>query len=295
MGSKSFSFASFFFSKKERQAAWLLYSWCRYCDDQIDQAADPTVALRALNNLELKTRQAFDSSVELPEPVFEGLRWIATEFSIPPKYPLDLLRGMRMDVEGRSYQNLAELEDYCYCVAGVVGLMMCHIMGLSRSEALNNAVSMGSAMQLTNICRDFDKDLKIQRIYVPREWLWEAGFEERTLFTDFGSPEGRKKWPALAARLLAVADERYQHGVLGLPSLSFRAALAVAIAGKVYREIGIKVLARGPKAWDDRSYTRLAEKLRLAALAVVDVSRRLAHRIWTRWEPKPIGRVWGES
>lgn len=293
VGSKSFSFASFFFSERERQGAWLLYSWCRYCDDEIDRAASPTEALARLSALEELTHAACHGDMALEHPVFQGLRWVTREFQIPEKYPLDLLRGMRMDVEGRSYENLAELEDYCYCVAGVVGLMMCHVMGLSRTEALSNAVALGSAMQLTNICRDVDQDLALGRVYFPRQWLREAGIADGPdLLHNFAAPEARKKWASLAARLLRVADERYQHGILGLDSLSFRAALAVGIAGRVYRQIGVKVLAHGDQAWDHRCYTRLDEKLWVAAQAVVDIGWRLFHRMWNRWQPQPISAVW---
>lgn len=290
-GSKSFSFASFFFSKTEREGAWLLYSWCRACDDRIDQAPSAEAQLQALADLERDTRRAARGDQTLTDPVFQGLAVVLREFQIPEKYPLDLLRGMRMDVEGREYQTLEELEEYCYCVAGVVGLMMCHVMGLSDSRALSNAVAMGSAMQLTNICRDVEDDLALGRIYIPTDFLLEAGLTR----ANFATSAGRARWPALTARLLDAADERYRHGVAGLRYLSFRAALAVAIAGRVYRRIGVKVRARGERAWENRTYTRLPEKLATALIATADVGRRLFTRLWRPWRPARIDRVWGQT
>lgn len=290
-GSKSFAFASFFFSKREREGAWLLYSWCRACDDRIDRAADRAAALAALAELERDTLRAAGGDPTLADPVFRGLAVVMREFHIPSKYPLDLLRGMRMDVEGREYRTLAELEEYCYCVAGVVGLMMCHVMGLSSDRALPHAVALGSAMQLTNICRDLDEDLALGRIYVPEDFLREAGLTR----AGFGTPAGRRCWPALAARLLDAADERYREGVAGLGYLPFRAALAVAIAGRVYRRIGVKLRARGARAWEERTYTRLPEKLATAVVAGLGVSRRLFPRLWRPWRPAAIERVWGQA
>lgn len=290
-GSKSFAFASFFFSPRERAGAWLLYSWCRACDDRIDRAPDARSALRALQELESATLAAARGTPST-DPVFQGLAIVLKEFGIPEKYPLDLLRGMRMDVEGRRYETLEELEEYCYCVAGVVGLMMCHVMGLSDERALPHAVALGSAMQLTNICRDIDEDLKLGRVYVPTEFLKAAGLEDREVFA---SRAGRARWPLVTDRLLDVADARYATGIAGLKYLSFRAAMAVAIAGRVYRRIGVKVRRRRERAWDQRSYTHFSEKLWTAATAAVDVACRLSTRIWRRWRPVRIDRVWGQS
>lgn len=306
-GSKSFSFASFFFSERERQGAWLLYSWCRFVDDQIDHAPSPSQALEILTRLEEKTRDCYCrntpvefSSTDATAAAFAGLTWVVQEFQIPQKYPLDLLRGMRMDVQGRRYQTLSDLEEYCYCVAGVVGVMMCHIMGISREEALSNAVALGSAMQLTNICRDFDQDARLGRVYIPIQWLSEVDLNPSVSenqipsnwFAEFQKPVHRAKWANLAQRLLAVADQRYESGVAGLTALPFRAALAVAIAARVYRQIGIKVKSRGAKAWDQRCFTRLPEKIYHATCAVFDLLIRMTPRLWRPWRPVPIKTVW---
>lgn len=297
-GSKSFSFASFFFSSLERQGAWALYAWCRYCDDQIDQADNAQAALQALEDLERETRACYQPGFTSNNPVFQSMTWVVRAFQIPQKYPLDLLRGMRLDVEDRGFETLSELEDYCYCVAGVVGLMMCHVMGVNRTEALSNAVAMGQAMQLTNICRDVDQDLKINRIYFPREWLRELGFETAnpaTLRTQFAADRGRKNWQVLSERALVRADELYAEGLVGLNALSFRAALAVAIAARVYRKIGTKVRRQGVRAWDSRAYTTLPEKLWTATCASVAVAGRLLSRIWRPWSPRTIDVIWGKS
>lgn len=289
-GSKSFCFASLFFSKKERAGSWLLYSWCRHVDDEIDKAADKADALQRLKYLEDGTREAFHSATPLSNPHFEGLRLIIAEFGIPLKYPLDMLRGMRMDVEDRVYQTSDELEEYCYCVAGVVGLMMCHIMGVSSSQALGHAVALGSAMQLTNISRDVHDDLALGRIYFPRQWLKTYGMSE----SDFALPQNRRRWALLTQKLLDLAHHRYNEGRQGLPFLSFRAALACGIAASVYEQIGTKILKRGEKAWDNRCYVPLTTKIRIALFETLRLSALLSRRLIVRWSRKPIEIVWGK-
>lgn len=232
---------------------------------------------------------AAQSEVPLQQEQFEGLRLVMREFGIPLKYPMDLLRGMRMDVENRRYETLEELEDYCYCVAGVVGLMMCHIMGISSPKALAHAVALGSAMQMTNIARDVQDDLRLGRIYFPMQWLRERGLSAE----NFGGSD-RSHWAALTVRLVSQAHQRYEVGREGLSYLSYRGALACAIAASVYERIGSKVLSLGSAAWNERCYVRHGEKIFIALGEAIKLSIRMSRRIWDRWTARPIETVWGE-
>lgn len=290
-GSKSFAFASLFFSKRERACAWLLYAWCRYCDDQIDGAPTSEAARERLADLEHWIRRAAGSAEPLALPQAEGLRLVLRECELPIEYPLDLLRGMRMDIEGYRGRSLPELLDYCYCVAGVVGLMMCHIMGVSDRRALRHALHLGQAMQLSNICRDFDEDWRLGRVYVPGEWLAEHSLGWR----EFDSPTGRGLWPQFARRILELAEKKYRSGREGLSFLPFRAAWAVAIALGTYRRIGEKVRSRGPRAWDDRCFTSPTEKAVIALVETLRLWTRLFPRLLFRWKPVKIEGVWRES
>jgi len=293
-GSKSFSLASFFFAEHERTGSWLLYSWCRYADDLIDKAENKNEALVRLESLLVQTKKCFD--INVPIELFEttelkGLAVVVREFQIPEKYALDLLRGMRMDIEGREYHTIEELLDYCYCVAGTVGLMMCHIMGLSRSEALDNAVCMGNAMQLTNISRDVLDDWNLGRIYFPQSWLKEYGLNKE----NFNLPDSRRLWSLMTQRLLKVAEKNYLIGRKGFDALPFRAAWAVAIAEQVYSKIGEKVLNKKEKAWDKRCYVTLIEKIFISILVTIQISIRFLPRIFYPWKPEPIQKIWSQT
>ena len=98
---------------------------------------------------------------------------------MPHRYPLEHLDGFVMDVEGREYHTLTDTVEYCYHVAGVVGVMMAYIMGVRDEPTLDRATDLGLAFQLTNICRDVVEDAEVGRVYLPLDWLTEAGVPDR--------------------------------------------------------------------------------------------------------------------
>jgi len=257
-GSKSFSFASMFFEQREKEGAWLLYSWCRLCDDAVDQAESQASALRKLDWLEEQTRLALTTEDHLIHPAFEGLRVLKKDYLLPIELPLDLLSGMRMDVEGFRPQTFDDLVKYCYHVAGVVGLMMCHIMDVRSEKAHMHAIAFGNALQMTNIIRDVKEDWNMGRIYIPLEWITEIGIDADRF------QEHLPQWPLLIAKLSEAADKRYQFGREGLHFLPWRCRLACRIAGTVYQRIGITALQLGPRAWNQRIVVPLPTKIGMA-------------------------------
>jgi phytoene synthase len=257
-GSKSFYLASLFFTEETRDASWKLYRWCRSVDDRIDLAPDRATALERLGEVREKTVQAMAAS-ETTAPEFAGLKSICAQYAIPTEYPLELIAGLEMDVAGHKYENLNQVELYSYRVAGVVGLMVCYITGVSSPSAHRNAVDLGTAMQLTNISRDVKEDFALGRIYLPAQWLSEAGVDSARLM-DLSQ---RDQVYAVVLRLLDRADELYASGYAGLRYLPFRAALAVSIAGSIYSAIGAKIRAAGPQALEKRTVVSLPQKLAL--------------------------------
>lgn len=262
-GSKSFSFASMFFEKREKEGAWLLYSWCRLCDDAVDQAESQASALKKLDWLEEQTRLALTTDDHLIHPAFEGLRVLRKDYLLPSELPLDLLRGMRMDVEGFRPQTFDDLVKYCYHVAGVVGLMMCHVMDVRSEKAHMHAIAFGNALQMTNIIRDVKEDWNMGRIYIPLEWITEIGIDPDRF------PEHLSQWPLLVAKLSEAADKRYQFGREGLHFLPWRCRLACRIAGTVYQRIGITALHLGARAWNQRIVVPLPTKIGMALSEVL--------------------------
>jgi phytoene synthase len=290
VGSKSFSLAARLFGANSRAAAFFLYGWCRYCDDQIDDAKTHREAVSQLQELKFQTQSCFDGDKQ-EHPVFIAFQHVTKKYGIPQHYPLELLEGMAMDVDGFKYETLQELKLYCYRVAGTVGLMMVHIMGISDEKALKNAADLGSAMQMTNIARDILTDFGMGRVYLPREWLQEIGLSEG----DVGKPENRQKVALLVHRLLMEARTYYLSGKEGLSYLPLRAAFAVSAACSVYSQIGEAVLARGPKAWDSRTIVPQWKKMLALAQGVFLVLLTIPKRITRPWNSVPITIVWRHS
>ena len=132
-----------------------------------------------------------------------------------------------------------ELLRYAYGVAGTVGLMMCAVLGADTPEAGPHAIDLGVAMQLTNIARDVTEDAARDRLYLPAAWL-PPGFGPGNLAD---APEAAF---AAVRRVLARADRHYRSAEQGLRHLPPRVRPAIRAAGRLYEEIGLRVLRRGP-------------------------------------------------
>ncbi len=275
-GSKSFAVAARLFDQETRENAYMLYAWCRHCDDVIDnqqlgfnsspQPAEVTQAI--LRELRRKTQAAIDDQPS-DETVFEGLRYVLRRNEIPGSYPLQLLDGFAMDASNYRYAALDDTLQYCYYVAGVVGIMMAYVMGARDPEALQRATDLGIAFQLTNIARDVHEDAAVKRIYLPADWLAEAGIPEEQI----QEPQHARALAQVASRLLNEADRYYASAPEGLRALGFRSAWAVAAAQGVYRAIGQIVRERGATAWRERVIVRKRRKLLGLVEGIVDAAR----------------------
>lgn len=263
-GSQSFAAAARLFDRETRESAVMLYAWCRHCDDVIDGQAlghssaqdDVGSPDERLSLLEAKTRAVL-AGEPTDDPAFAGLARVVARHAIPDRYPLAHLDGFRMDVAARRYDTLADTLDYAYHVAGVVGIMMAHVMGVRDPAVLDRACDLGLAFQLTNIARDVVPDAREGRLYLPAAWLAEAGIPAG----DLASPGHRAALAGVAARLIDAAEPYYDSALIGIGALPARAAWAIATARGVYRQIGTEVKRRGPQAWDERVSTSTAAKL----------------------------------
>jgi phytoene synthase len=291
-GSKSFAAAARIFDSETRASAYMLYAWCRHCDDQTDDQElgwggteiSAEVAAARLEMLREKTRRALAGD-PVEDPIFVGLQHVVARHRIPHRYPLEHLEGFAMDAEGRRYAELEDTMRYCYHVAGVVGVMMAHVMGVRDEDALHRATDLGLAFQLTNIARDVMEDAGVGRVYLPTRWLEEEGVP----VDEIASTRHRKGVFDVTRRLLDEADRYYESAAVGVSSLPLRSAWAVATAQQVYQDIGRVIRTRGAAAWDRRAATSKARKL---TLAVKGLSSALSSRgrppaicrdgLWTR-------------
>jgi 15-cis-phytoene synthase len=268
-GSSSFAAAAALFGAETRADAEMLYAWCRYCDDVIDGQAlghgmvapGPDAGHARLQALYAQTRSAL-AGEPTADPNFAAFQRVALRRHIPEAYAIQLIDGFAMDVAERRYETLEDTLDYCWHVAGVVGVMMALVMGVEPDDlpTLRRAQDLGLAFQLTNISRDVIEDAGNGRVYLPAAWLTEAGVPLDAV----AALEHRAAVFAVTQKLLAVAEPYYASAVAGLAALPWRSAWAIAAARGVYRQIGVEVLKRGTHAWDERVSTSTATKAWLA-------------------------------
>lgn len=264
-GSQSFAMASKVFDRQTRERAWLLYAWCRACDDLADGQAlghdmsavtDPQARLAEIRH---KTDVALAGEPS-GDPSFDALGVVAKECGIPPGYIDDHIAGFALDAEGWAPQTEDDLIGYCHHVAGAVGMMMALVMGVAPDDekTLGHARDLGLAFQFANIARDIAEDAANGRCYIPRDWLDGAGIDPGALI----APENRERLVPLVARLCARAGEYEASARIGAAALPFRAAWAVLAAAGIYGDIARKVAAEGEIALERRVSTTRGEKLR---------------------------------
>ncbi|MHA6718377.1 phytoene/squalene synthase family protein [Sphingomonas sp. RS6] len=274
-GSRSFSAASKLFDRPTRERAWLLYAWCRRCDDLAD-GQDHGHDMRVVENpqarlVEIRTKtDAALAGQWVGDAAFDALRIFAQETTMPHRFAHDLIEGFALDAAGWRPQDEDDLLRYCYHVAGVVGCMMAVAMGVTPDDdaVLDRACDLGIGFQLANIARDLREDAAAGRCYVPQSWLDEIGL-------DAADPSPSAEMLALvAARLVDRAGAYEVSGRGGAAALPFRSAWAVLAAADIYGGIARKVAARGTQAWDTRTRTSGSEKLAAIARAFGAASRR---------------------
>lgn len=277
--SKSFALASRLLPRRIRDQSAVVYTWCRRADDAIDDRPDasPEMLRAVLATLHAELDAAYagaarDDAAEvaprIADPVLAAFGDIARARSIPRQYPDELLAGLAMDAAQVRYATIDDTLTYAWRVAGVVGLMMSHVFGVSDDDALIPAAHLGLAMQLTNICRDVAEDWDRGRLYLPDELLATHG--AGGLAADLGGPLMRSARAPIARTirdLLELADRYYRSGDRGIRALPWRAALAVASARRVYSAIGGRIARTGHDVTAGRAIVSGGAKLAHVAVA----------------------------
>ncbi|MFA5200130.1 MAG: phytoene/squalene synthase family protein [Candidatus Omnitrophota bacterium] len=176
---RTFYLASLFLPKNKKYASYAVYAICRLSDEAVDCSAS-LGQNENLQELELKISQAYTEK-QINEPLLAAFSRTVNTYKIPKEYFDTLTRGMRMDLEIKRYKDFTSLYEYCYRVAGVVGLIMLKIFGYKDSSAEEAAIKLGVAMQLTNILRDIKEDLERKRIYLPQDEMARFNISEQQL------------------------------------------------------------------------------------------------------------------
>jgi phytoene synthase len=159
-----------FMPPKRRAALHTLYRFCRIVDDSIDEVSSKEEARANLLFWRNEITKLEQGVAIHPDTL--ALQRVFHEFALPIQPLHDMMNGFQIDCASRvQIQSWKELEQYCYSVAGCVGILAAHIMGATSKPCEVFAVTLGHALQLTNILRDLSADRGQQRNYIPLEWF----------------------------------------------------------------------------------------------------------------------------
>ena len=251
---KSFYWASFFLPKKNRIAASRLYSICRYLDDVADNSKlDTSSEIKNIFN-QIKENESSEINIFFKKN------------NINLGILKDLIDGLISDQQDVRVTDEKELIDYSYKVAGTVGLMMLPIINTKDAEARKHAIDLGIAMQLTNIARDVYEDAKMNRLYLPKEWLGQVSTSD---LIDNKLDDQKKKLIELSIKnLIELSDKFYANGFSGMKFIPLRTRLAIFFAAKIYKGIGEKIKSGGYVYKLERIYLNKLEKLWITIISI---------------------------
>lgn len=253
-GSLSFHMASRLLPDNVRDPSLALYAFCRLADDAVDlQQQKAAAVLRLQDRLERIYNGCPDNAA--PDRAFAR---VVEEFEMPRALPDALLEGLAWDAMGRRYDTLSGLFDYSARVASAVGVMMCVLMRVRDPNALARAADLGVAMQLTNIARDIGEDALEGRIYLPLEWLDEAGIGVDAFLAD---PKPTKAIRQMTRRLVLQANRLYMRSEAGVAALPVSSRTGIYAARFIYAGIGGQVQRGGYDSISTRARTSKAQKL----------------------------------
>lgn len=252
---KTFYWAKFFLSKHAAQQATRLYRFCRYIDDLADEVPDKAHAFDCLNKIKVELNAGQSNDVIITDAIA-----LFDECHISVQIQIELINGALADLALVRIKTEAQLLEYCYQMAGTVGIMMCKVLDVSEQKALFHAIDLGIAMQLTNIVRDVYADALMDRVYLPESMTGTLTPDEVIALSD----SNRAKLIQASELLLKQADQYYASGYAGLVHLPFRSRVSILIAAKLYQQIGSKIKSTHFKSLKKRVFIPLSTKLMLS-------------------------------
>ncbi len=224
--SRTFYLASAFMPRPKRRAIRALYAFCRVSDDMVDRSEGNSAA-----RLSAWRRAVLDEKVS--DPVLTAWRDTLARYRIPIGYMFQLLDTLETDLTTARYATFKQLAHYCYGVASTVGLMSMHIIGYTDRRAVEYAVRLGVALQLTNILRDVGEDWRRGRLYLPLSELDAFELSER----DIAAGRLSSQWCDFMRFQIARARRLYAAALPGIAWLHRDGRFAVTAAAELYRAI----------------------------------------------------------
>jgi phytoene synthase len=290
----NFYYAFLTLPRHRRAALYAVYAFCRTVDDIADAGA-PSPADRprqreALAAWREDIRRCYEQGEEPCHPIARRLAAAVRAHPIPREALEAIIDGVEMDVDHVTYDTFQDLYPYCFRVASAVGLCCIEIFGYTRPGARDYAVSLGVALQLTNIIRDVGTDARAGRVYLPREDLRTFGVTEEDL-------TGRRHTEAfvrLMTHETARARHYYQAARRAFPAPDARSLVAAEIMGQIYLALLGEIEARRFRVFDERITLSPRRKIAIA-LRCWAAARFGGGTVRTpQWPEGPAGR-WPEG
>ncbi|MGN8226614.1 squalene/phytoene synthase family protein [Gracilimonas sp. BCB1] len=271
---KTFYMATRFLPNEKQRGIFAIYGLCRYLDDLVDEAEDLVhnrkIAVdlvdEKLETFKQRLIDVYEGRI-VDDPILIAFSDTLRKYKISMDLPFLLMDGVKTDLVKSRFKDFEEVYDYSYKVASVVGLMTSEVFGYVDNKALDYAVELGIAMQLTNILRDIGEDLRRGRIYIPQNELQEYGIEEEELF----SYSVDAKFKSLMEFQIERAREYYTQADKGIALLSRDSRLPVYLARHNYGRILDKIEENDYNVFDHRAYLNYTEKLSILPKAFFDL------------------------
>ena len=258
--SKSFYYSFLRLPKEKANAVFAIYAFCRLADDSVDLGGTKEKKLDSLRKLKGELN-LFERGEEPDSPLWRALRDVFDRYEMDTAPFYEQLTGQQMDVEFTIPKTMEDVERYSYFVAGSVGLMLLPILASEATAGIKQkAVSLGVAMQITNILRDIGEDYQENgRIYLPEVELKLAGCRESDIRDGKISPGFISLWEKLASR----AEELYDDFQEGIDHFDADSRYQVLLSARVYRGILDAVRQNGYDCFQKRNFVSAVEMQRI--------------------------------
>jgi phytoene synthase len=261
---KTFYMATRFLPNKKQRSIFAIYGLCRYLDDLVDESEDLMIRqkitrediLVKLDQFREKLINTYNGN-EQNDPIMLAFSDTLNSFNISMKFPMLLMEGVKMDLIKDRYATFDELYEYSYKVASVVGLMTSEVFGYENPKAIEHAVDLGIAMQLTNILRDVGEDLTKNRIYLPKDELDRFRVTEDDLFNHTMS----ENFIEFMKFQIDRTKKYYESADRGIGMLNRDSRLPVGLARENYSRILNKIEENGYNVFRQRAFLNSTEKL----------------------------------
>ncbi len=242
-----------------RAAMYAIYAFCRLVDDVADEPGpieDKRAGLAAWRETIAGLYQGVAH-----DPVTRVLRAAVQRYALRQDDFQAVIDGMQMDAETVIVApDLTTLDLYCDRVASAVGRLSVRVFGDSSPTADQVAFSLGRALQLTNILRDVAEDAERGRLYLPREWLDEAGVPH-----DPDAATASPGLPQVCGRVAAAAHAHFDAAHAAMRACNRRAMRPARLMGATYAAILDQLEARGWRDLNQRASVPTWRKLWIAA------------------------------